>query len=253
MRCGALIIGDEIINGKRQDKHFARVIATLKQRGMELTWCHYLGDDRARLTDFLRRSFASADLVFSFGGIGATPDDHTRQAAAAALGVELELHPDAEREIRTRFGGETLPRQLSLGEFPRGAEIIPNPYNRMPGFALRCYPGEHYFLPGFPAMAWPMLEWVLDTHYLHLQHATPKLEQALIVYDATEGVLIDFMETLTAQYPQARLFCLPTLIEEGKRRQLELGMRGEPQQVRAAMQAIRQELSARNYPFEEKL
>ena len=137
MAFGALVIGDEILVGKRQDKHLSFLIQALAQRGLRLAWCEYHGDDPVRLTAALQRTFASGDVVFSFGGIGATPDDHTRQCAAAALGVGLALHPEAEREIRGRFGGETTPQRLKMGEFPIGAEIIPNPFNRIPGFALR--------------------------------------------------------------------------------------------------------------------
>jgi len=84
MTIGALIIGDEILSGKRQDKHFAHVIETLRRHGGKLAWARVEGDDRGRLTAVLRESFARGDVVFSFGGVGATPDDHTRQAAAAA-------------------------------------------------------------------------------------------------------------------------------------------------------------------------
>ena len=103
MNFGAFIIGDEILVGKRQDKHFSFIIDALGRRGLRLSWAQYLGDEREVITTALERSFASGDAVFSFGGIGATPDDHTRQCAAAALGVPLELHPEAEREIRGRF------------------------------------------------------------------------------------------------------------------------------------------------------
>src|SRR6202008_4322506 len=128
MAFGALVIGDEILVGKRQDKHLSFILQALAQRGLRLAWAEYHGDDPERLTAALRRTFASGDVVFSFGGIGATPDDHTRQCAAAALGVGLALHPEAEREIRGRFAGETTPQRLRMGEFPVGAEIIPNPY-----------------------------------------------------------------------------------------------------------------------------
>ena len=109
MQFGAIIIGDEIMSGKRQDKHMAQVISTLGERGLELGWCQYLADDPALITQTLRRTLATADVVFSFGGIGATPDDHTRQCAAEAAGVELCLHPDAEAEIRARFGADITP------------------------------------------------------------------------------------------------------------------------------------------------
>ena len=76
MAFGALIIGDELLVGKRQDKHLGFVIGALAARGLRLAWAEYQGDDPARLTATLRRTFASGDVVFSFGGIGATPDDH---------------------------------------------------------------------------------------------------------------------------------------------------------------------------------
>ncbi|MET0346428.1 MAG: molybdopterin-binding protein, partial [Casimicrobiaceae bacterium] len=93
MGIGVLVIGDEILTGKRADKHLAHAIETLGKRGLDIDFAHYLGDDRGRLTAVLKDTFSRNELVFSFGGIGATPDDCTRQAAAAALGVELVPHP----------------------------------------------------------------------------------------------------------------------------------------------------------------
>lgn len=99
---GLFIFGDEILSGKRQDRHFEQVKSILAARGLALSWVHYLGDDRMRCVRAFRESFASGDVVFSCGGIGSTPDDHTRQAAAEALQTDLVLHPQAERFIRER-------------------------------------------------------------------------------------------------------------------------------------------------------
>src|SRR6516225_2273359 len=103
MAFGVIIIGDEILSGRRVDKHLPKVIQLLSARDLSLSWAEYIGDDPERITATLRRTFASGDIVFSTGGIGATPDDHTRQCAAAALGVPLELHPDAKRLIQERI------------------------------------------------------------------------------------------------------------------------------------------------------
>ena len=103
MNIGLIIVGDEILSGRRQDKHLAKVIEILAARGLALAWARYLGDDRAAIADALRQAFASGDLVFSCGGIGATPDDHTRQSAAAALGRPLQLHPEARTLILERM------------------------------------------------------------------------------------------------------------------------------------------------------
>jgi molybdopterin-biosynthesis enzyme MoeA-like protein len=242
-RFGALIIGDEILSGKRQDKHFAKVAELLGARGLQLSWVQYLGDDRARLTETLKRSFASGEAVFSFGGIGNTPDDHTRQAAAAALGEALVLSPEAEAEIRVRFGDDITPQRLLLGTFPASSRIIPNPFNRIPGFMVK----EHYFVPGFPQMAHPMVEWVLDTFYAHLFNRAPKVEKAFLLTGdrAYESALLDLMERIVAEYPELRLFSLPSLTQDGVRRHLELGVEGQPEQVERAMAEIQGEVERR--------
>src|SRR5437660_431679 len=136
MTIGALIIGDEILSGKRQDAHLAHVIDALRQRGLKLDWARYEGDDRDRLTATLRESFATGNIVFSFGGVGATPDDHTRQSAAAALGVALLRHPEAVAEIEAQFGAAAYPNRILMAEFPAGSRIIPNPVNRIASFSV---------------------------------------------------------------------------------------------------------------------
>jgi len=221
MAIGALIIGDELLTGKRQDKHLPHVIETLAARGLELDFVHYLGDDRGRLTALLRETFAHGDMLLSFGGIGATPDDHTRQAAAAALGLPLVRHPDALREIEAKFGEQAYPHRVLMAEFPAGSRVIPNPVNRVASFAVR----DHLFFPGFPQMAWPMLDWALAEWYPELRQ-TPKVERAIVVYDAGESQLLPLMDECVARFPQLKLFSLPTFMADGARR-LELGVRGE--------------------------
>jgi molybdopterin-biosynthesis enzyme MoeA-like protein len=248
---GVLIIGDEITRGKRQDKHFGKLIEILAGRGLVLDWAMYMGDDRVRLGDTLRRTLATDDIVFSFGGIGVTPDDHTRQAAAAGAGVPLQLHPEAEREIRARMaevGYEVTPERLELGSFPVGSRIIPNPYNRIPGFSFK----HHHFLPGFPQMSWPMAEWVLDTYYADRFHATPSAEAAILVWEGLEGSLLTLMKKIEIDFAGLKVFSLPFLGSEAKRRHIELGVRGVPEQVPPAMEVIRREVVALGYTFDEK-
>ena len=243
MNFGALIIGDEILSGKRTDQHFARLAGLLGARGLRLSWVEYLRDDSARIAASLHRSFSAGDVVFSFGGIGNTPDDHTRQAVATALGVELVLHPDAECEIRARFGEETTPNRLAMGRFPVGAEIIPNPVNRIPGFRIR----DHHFLPGFPQMAHPMAEWVLDTYYQEFFNRHPNVDRAVLLTgpQAYESALLDLMLRIVDDYPDLRLFSLPSIGEDGQRRHLELGVEGDPLRVEEAMAVICREVEKR--------
>jgi molybdopterin-biosynthesis enzyme MoeA-like protein len=216
----------------------------MAQRGLRLSWAEYLGDDRARLASVFRRKRESGDVVFSFGGIGNTPDDHTRQAAAEAFNVARTLHPDAEREIRARFAAEDVtPQRLLLGTFPAGSAIIPNPFNRIPGFMMH----QHYFVPGFPQMAHPMLEWVLDTYYQRWFNREPDVDRAILLTgdNAYESALLDLMDRIVARYPDLRLFSLPSMTEDGVRRHLELGVNGSPARVAQALDDIIAEVDRR--------
>ncbi|MEM5439172.1 competence/damage-inducible protein A [Paraburkholderia diazotrophica] len=255
MAFGVIIIGDEILSGRRVDKHLPKVIQLLSSRGLSLSWAEYIGDDPARITATLRRSFASGDVVFSTGGIGATPDDHTRQCAAAALAVPLELHPEAKVLIQERiremhpanastavdFNSPENLHRLNMGTFPRGASIIPNGYNKIPGFSV----SDHHFVPGFPVMAWPMIEWVLDTKYAHLHHSTPHAEKSLLVFELPESTLTPLMEKIEHDFPGVRVFSLPSVgdAERGgiyARRHIDLGVKGEPEAVAAAFVKLRE-------------
>ena len=253
MAIGLIIVGDEILSGKREDKHMSKVVALLKARGMQLDWVEYIGDNRERITTTLKRSFPSGDIVFSTGGIGATPDDHTRQCAAAALGLEVVLHPGAKELIQERmrdmakekgeeidFNSPEQLQRLKMGEFPAGADLIPNPFNKIPGFAIR----NHYFVPGFPVMAWPMLEWVLDTHLSHLFNQHAQFEKSVLVYELAESTATPLMEQLEADYPLIKVFSLPSVGSETERRHIELGVKGDEQQVAIAYEKMLEGLQA---------
>ena len=252
MNFGLIIVGDEILSGKRQDKHLPKVIELLGARGLQLSWAQYVGDDPQRLERLLADAFASGDTVFSCGGIGATPDDHTRQCAARALGVPLALHPEARVLILERVAemareqgqpfdpeSEDTRRRLNMGVFPQGSRIIPNPYNRIPGFSLDgTGDGSLHFVPGFPVMAWPMIEWVLETHCAHLFHRHSHVERSVIVYGALEAVLTPLMEDLEARFAGVKVFSLPSVDHPVHGRHIELGVKGEAQASAAAYEAL---------------
>ncbi len=241
---GIYIIGDEILSGKRQDAHFAKVISLLSARGLSLSWAHFLGDIPEHITAHLRASMARGDIVFSFGGIGATPDDHTRQCAAAAAGVPIERHAEAVANIEAQYGETAYPKRVLMADFPQGSALIPNPVNRVAGFSLN----EHYFVPGFPEMAHPMVEWVLETYYPALFHSRDYLEQSIVVTEAGESDLIDLMNSLLSAYPTLKLFSLP---RTNQRRTTEVGLKGPSEAVYAGMQALKQGVSALGYPWVE--
>lgn len=251
MGFGIIIVGDEILSGRRTDKHLPKIIELLGARGLALDWAEYVGDERARITATLKRTFASNDIVFSTGGIGATPDDHTRQCAAAALGVPLAVHPDAQTLIfeRTReMNGGVAPdmalpenqHRLQMGAFPAGATLIPNSYNRIPGFSV----ADHHFVPGFPVMAWPMMEWVLDTRYASLHHQDVRLERSILVFGLMESTIAPLMTSIENAFPTVRAFSLPSVgdAERGAvyaRRHIDLGVKGSADVVDQAFAHLR--------------
>ncbi|MEO8012804.1 MAG: molybdopterin-binding protein [Polaromonas sp.] len=295
---GLIIIGDEILSGKRTDKHLPKVIELLAARGLPLAYAEYVGDDPARITATLARAFAasraSGDVVFCTGGIGATPDDHTRQCAARALGVELALHPEAKRLIEERIrdtakeqGAAYEPdrhdnlHRLNMGVFPVGAEIIPNPYNKIPGFSFFVEPEESesrstpamspaqsgpqdrlrrtagaaapsggsdlhavverggiHFFPGFPVMAWPMIEWVLDQRYAHLHQQSPSVEKSVIVMGSMEATLTPLMLAIEAEHDGVKVFSLPSVDHPQYGRHIELGVKGPAEAVNRAYPAL---------------
>lgn len=255
---GLIIIGDEILSGKRTDKHLPKVIELLKARGLPLAYAEYVGDDPERITAALQRAFVSGDVVFSTGGIGATPDDHTRQCAARALGVDLALHPQARALIEQRMRDVALEQgktydpsqadnlhRLNMGVFPLGAQIIPNPYNKIPGFSC----GPVHFVPGFPVMAWPMIEWVLDTHYPSFFATDTWLERSVIVFGAMEATLTPLMEAIERDFAGIKVFSLPSVDHPEYGRHIELGVKGAPDAVAAAFAALRDGL----IPFQVRL
>jgi len=244
---GLIIIGDEILSGKRSDKHLPKVIELLAARGHALAWSRCVGDDPQRITAVLRDALDSGDAVFCCGGIGATPDDHTRQCAAAALGTPLALHPVARELIFERMREVAAEQgkafdadrpdnvhRLNMGVFPVGCDIIPNPYNRIPGFSCTGASGARvHFFPGFPVMAWPMIEWVLDNEYQHLHRPGERQERSVIVFGAMEAALTPLMEQIERQHA-VKVFSLPSVDHPEYGRHIELGVKGETTAVRAA-------------------
>lgn len=249
-RIRLILVGDEILSGRRQDKHMAKLIELLAERGLQLSGVEIVSDAQDDIAAVLARSFATPDIVFCCGGIGATPDDRTRQAAAQALGVELVLHTEAERLIAERCadneragqgsGDMSLPenqRRLEMGKFPVGSDIVPNPYNKIPGFFI----SNHTFMPGFPVMAWPMMEWTLDKRYASLHHRQERVEHSFVVFEMPESRIIPALEELERRWPGVRAFSLPSMGGQGRPR-IDLGVKGEPDAAAMALAYLRDEV-----------
>ena len=139
-----------------------------------------------------------------------------------------------------------------MGVFPVGAEIIPNPYNKIPGFSFFVEPvaqdnsdphaagerGGIHFFPGFPVMAWPMMAWVLDTQYAHLFGQQPYIEKSVIVFGAMEATLTPLMEAIEREHPGIKVFSLPSVDHPTYGRHIELGVKGRPEATVPAYAAL---------------
>lgn len=234
MQFGLMIIGDEILNGSRQDSHFPFFKQLLQQHGLEIAWVQYLPDEREAITQRLQQSFEEGLPVFVTGGIGATPDDHTRQACADALNLPLVRHPEALKFIEeiSRQRGDALTshdhlQRAKMADFPANASIIPNPFNNIAAFSIQ----QHYFLPGFPQMAHPMATWVLNQYYSHYFNQQQRGYKAALVDGLPESVMGPLMEKIEHQWPQVKTYSLPTIrddvenAEQLHRYRLEFGLK----------------------------
>lgn len=235
-----IIVGDEILSGRRVDGHFAHVRDTLAKRGIALASVRLVGDDLGELSAHLRESMTRTNaVVFCCGGIGATPDDMTRQAAAMAAGVPLVRHAGAVAEIEAQFGADAYPVRVRMADLPQGASLIPNPVNRVPGFSL----GDHHFMPGFPQMTWPMIDWLLATRYADWQGVVT-VARSIRLQGMSESQWLDYMEAFGQRFPDLKLFSLPHMGADGTR-VLELGCVGEASAAQAGVQDMQAEAARR--------
>jgi molybdopterin-biosynthesis enzyme MoeA-like protein len=127
-----------------------------------------------------------------------------------------------------------------MGVFPVGAQIIPNPYNKIAGFSV----GDVHFVPGFPVMAWPMIEWVLDQRYAHLHRRAAQREKSVIVFGAMEAALTPLMESIEARFAGIKVFSLPSVDHPEWGRHIELGVKGELERLDAAYAGLLEGLHA---------
>ncbi|MFO7954864.1 competence/damage-inducible protein A [Thioalkalivibrio sp.] len=235
---GAVIIGDELLSGKRRDRHQQHLTEALAEKGLELAWLRIVGDNARLLTRTLGETLASGAEVFSFGGIGATPDDRTRACLAEALGRPLLPHPEFMAILEERFGAEAWPHRVRMAELPEGAGLIPNPVNGIPGFSCE----RHHCVPGFPAMAEPMARWVLDQRFPGRDASAGSVEETLRLENVTESRLVPVLEAMEAEFPDLRISCLPRMDRQAP--QVELGLRGPRARVTEGQAALRQHLIA---------
>jgi len=187
----ALIIGTEILNARREDKHFKFVRDELSKYGHELFASFIVKDD----VELIKKSFEliksdAESVLFSFGGIGSTPDDLTREISAEVFtSKSLQRHKQFEQDIIDKFAQNAYPHRIHMSDLPQNAELLHNPVNNMSGYSLE---NRFFFVPGFPVMAHPMIR---DTIKTHFSSSKEKFRYTLLA-KTSENTLITLMKTL---------------------------------------------------------
>lgn len=187
----SVIIGTELLNGRRIDKHFSFINEALRKRGL-IHAGNFVIIDNPPLMEKIFNILKSDQnaVMFCFGGIGSTPDDYTRDVAAKVFTQgKIETNPEALNLILNSFGDQAYPHRIKMANIPIGAKLLDNVVNKVPGFSLE---DRFFFTPGFPSMSWPMLTRVLDSQF----EEKPKNHFCIFSVESSENDLIDIMEAL---------------------------------------------------------
>ena len=187
----ALIIGTEILNGRREDKHFAFIRAELQKYGHELFASYIVKDDVELITNTLKLiKNDKKSVLFSFGGIGSTPDDLTREIAADVFTLKaIVRHKEFEKDIIEKFAENAYPHRIHMADLPQGSDLIFNPINNMSGFSLE---NRFFFVPGFPSMSHPMLSQVIKDNF----SSSEKKYRYTLLAQTSENTLICLMKKI---------------------------------------------------------
>ena len=188
----SVIIGTELLNGRRSDAHFSFLNTQLLQRGWEQKASFIIEDDPKLMFDIFTLIKADPNSVmFCFGGIGSTPDDYTRQTAARAFtDYKMEFHEEAKQRILNQFKEEAYPHRVNMAYLPINAKLLTNVVNNVAGFYLE---DRFFFTPGFPSMSQAMVIEALDL--LYPKSIVTKYKRVLTV-NASENDLIDTMKKM---------------------------------------------------------
>ena len=197
-----LVIGDEILSGRTQDKNVGQVAVWLNGQGIRLVEVRIVPDDQTRIADAVNALRSAHDYLFTTGGIGPTHDDITVDSIAAAFGVPVIVHPEARRILEAYYasrGGVTDAR-LRMARVPEGAELIPNGFSGAPGVRM----GNVYILAGVPSIAANMLE-ALDGR---LEGGRPMISLTVGAYVA-ESEVADLLREAEAAHPGVAIGSYP--------------------------------------------
>jgi molybdenum cofactor synthesis domain-containing protein len=205
---GLLVIGDEILSGRTEDRNVAAVARWLNLQGVRLAEVRMVPDDMAAIAAAVNAMRAAHDYLFTTGGIGPTHDDITVDAIAAALGVPAIVHPKARAILEDyyRDRGGTNPARLRMARVPEGADLIENTASGAPGIRI----GNIFILAGIPRVAVMMLDALTGT----IQGGRPMLSRTLGCW-VPESEVADLLRETEAAHPGCQIGSYP-FFREGR-------------------------------------
>jgi len=210
----AVIIGSEILNRRREDKHFDYLSKALEVKGFSLFASLTIKDDKTLIQNTYRMIKNDPQaIMLSFGGIGSTPDDLTRQLAADVFSdAMLYRNAQFKKDIEDRLQERAYPHPIKMSDLPKNAQLLFNPINNMSGFHLN---ERFFFMPGFPEMAQPMMDEILGKY---LPPAVKYFTKGFIA-QCGEGKIQELMLDLDSDI---ELSSLPMMKETGANVELSL-------------------------------
>jgi molybdenum cofactor synthesis domain-containing protein len=153
-----VVIGNEILSGRTQDKNLSHLALKLNEVGIQLREARVIPDIEPTIIATINECRTKFDYVFTTGGIGPTHDDITSAAIAKAFGVTLHRHPEAELALRGHYSADDINEaRLKMADVPLGAELIPNAVSTAPGFRM----GNVYVMAGVPRIMQAMLDAII--------------------------------------------------------------------------------------------
>ena len=199
-----VIIGNEILSGRTQDKNLAHIALKLNEVGVRLREVRVVPDIEAEIVAAVNEVRKRYDYVFTTGGIGPTHDDITTASIAKAFGVGVYRHPEAEAMLRSYIPADRINEaRLKMADVPVGAKLVPNPVSAAPGFHM----DNVYVMAGIPNIMQAMLEAILP----HLKGGDT-VESISLTTDLPEGTIADGLTEIQNRYPEMDVGSYPRFV-----------------------------------------
>jgi molybdopterin-biosynthesis enzyme MoeA-like protein len=236
-----LVIGDEILSGRTQDKNIAQVASWLQVQGIRLSEVRVGPEVEDRIAEAVNALRAAHDYLFTTGGIGPTHDDITVDAVAKALGVPVVVHPEARRILEDYYAtrGGLNPARLRMARTPEGADLIPNQMSGAPGIRI----GNVYLMAGVPAIAAQMLASLTGS----LEGGAPLLSETIGGW-IQESQVADILREVEKAHPRCQIGSYP-FFREGRTGANFVIRSTDPEELRSCVDTLCEALGEAGQDF----